>query len=105
MNTMLPIVSKILKRIMYNFFTNTSQRKILCPKQFDFQAGHSTDNPIIQIFNGILGAFENDLHTLGGLVDLCYWVDLLAFATVDNTIMLKKLNGIYHMVQVVTMTL
>ena len=62
---------------MYNgFYKYKLEKRILYPKEFDFQADHSTDHPIIQFINKILEAFENNLHTMGVLIDpfkcLCY---------------------------------
>ena len=50
--SVLPCFSNIPERIMYNCFLKcTLGNKILYPKQFGFQVGHSTDHAIIQLDN------------------------------------------------------
>ena len=45
--SMLPCFSNIPERIMYNSFHKyVLEKKILYPKQFDFQVGNSTDHAI-----------------------------------------------------------
>ena len=44
--------------------------KIINPKQFGFQFGHSTDDIVIQLDDRIFGAFENNLCTLGVFINL-----------------------------------
>ena len=62
----LPCLSKILERIIYNrLFSYVSQEKILYSKQFGFQLGHSTKHAILQLANQIHESFENNLYTLG----------------------------------------
>ena len=47
-----------------------SQEKILCSKQFGFQSGRSAEHTILQLTNQIHESFENNLYTLGVLIDL-----------------------------------
>ena len=50
--SVLPCLSKILERIMYNrLFSYVSQEKILYSKQFGLQSGHSTEYAILQLAN------------------------------------------------------
>ena len=46
------------------------ENKLLYPKQFGFQFGHSTDHAIIQFVDQIFEAFENNLYTLGVFIGL-----------------------------------
>ena len=51
--------SKILERIMYNrLYQYLTENKILYPKQFGFQKGHSTEHIIVQLVDQILETFE-----------------------------------------------
>ena len=55
---------------MYNGFHKcVLENKILYPKQFGFQVGHSTDHAIVQLDDQIFEAFENNLFTLGVFID------------------------------------
>ena len=49
--SVLPCLSKILERIMYNrLCTFLTENNLLYEKQFGFQAGHSTDNAIVELY-------------------------------------------------------
>ena len=63
------------------------ENNILHSKQFGFQNGHSTDHTVVRLVDQIIGSFENSKYTLGVLIDLSE-----AFNTVDNSILLKKLE-------------
>ena len=86
--SVLPCFSKILERIMYNrLYNHLIKNKLLYPKQFGFQKGHSTEHAIIHLVDQINDNFENNKFTLGVFIDLSK-----AFDTVDHKILLKKLN-------------
>ena len=73
---------------MYNRLNkHLSNLKILYPKQFSFQKGHSTDHALLQLVNQIYESFERNEYTIGDFIDLSK-----AFDTVDHNILLKTLE-------------
>ena len=86
--SILPCLSKLLERIMYNrLYDYLVQNNILYNKQFGFQNGHSTDHAVIQLVDEIMKSFDQNLFTLGIFIDLSK-----AFDTVDHKILTKKLE-------------
>ena len=71
---------------MYNrLYKHLSNSKIIYPKQFGFQKGHSTGHALLQLVDQIYESFERNEYTVGVLIDLSK-----AFDTVDHNILLKK---------------
>ena len=86
--SVLSCFSKILEQIMYNRLCQyLTENKILYPKQFAFQTGHSTEHTIRQLAGQILEFFEHNKYTLGVFIDLSKALD-----TLDHSILLKKWN-------------
>ena len=86
--SVLPCFSKIFERLMYNqLYRHISNSKILYPKLFGFQKGHSTDHALLQLGGQIYKSFECNEYTIGVFIDLSK-----AFDTVDHNILLKKLE-------------
>ena len=51
---------------MYNrLYQYLTENKILYPKEFGFQTGHSTEHAIVQFVDQILESFEYSKYTLG----------------------------------------
>ena len=71
---------------MYNrLFKHLSNSKILYPKQFGFQKGHSTDHSLLQLVDQIYESFEHRESTIRVFIDLSK-----AFDTVNQNMVLKK---------------
>ena len=86
--SVLPCFSTILERLMYNrLYKHLSNSKILYPKQFRLQKGHSTDYALLQLVDQIYESFERNEYTIGVFIDLSK-----AFDTVDHNNLLKKLE-------------
>ena len=92
--SILPVISKLLERIMYNrIYKHITKNNLLYTKQFGYQAKNSTSFAIIKLIDQIAKAFDENKFTLGIFIDLSK-----AFDTVDHSILLEKLKyyGIKH---------
>ena len=86
--SILPVFSKVLKRITYNrVYNHLDCKGLLYEKQFGFQRNNSTEYAILQLTRDITSSFEKGEYTLGVFIDLSK-----AFVTIDHQIVLKKLQ-------------
>jgi retron-type reverse transcriptase len=72
------------------------RNQVIFQGQFDFRSNHSTTHAILLIADKIQKAVKNKMYSCGIFLDLCK-----AFDTVNDTILLKKLenSGIRGIVQ------
>ena len=67
-------------------YKHLSNLKILYPKQFGFQKGHSTDRALLQLVNQIYKYFQRSEYTIVS-------IDLpKVFDSVSHNILLKKMT-------------
>ena len=86
--SLLPVVSKVLERVVYTRLYNFLQKEqLLYNSQYGFRTKHSTINAITEFVGKVLNGFENDQYTLSIFLDLSK-----AFDTIDHNIMLHKMN-------------
>ena len=85
--SLLPLVSKIFEKVMYNrlslFF---QQQKILYKKQFGFQKGKSTELALIDLVANVISSLEKGETPCAVFLDFAK-----AFDTVDHSILVQKL--------------
>ena len=87
--SVLPCLSKILERIVYNrTYDFLTKNEILYKQQYGFRSNHSTYMAVLDFVNNISDAIDKDKHTIGIFMDLSK-----AFDTIDHNILLNKL---YH---------
>ena len=88
--SILPVISKILEKIIYLQISNfINEENIISRSQFGFRKKHSTYMPIMLIQEYITKALENNNIVVGIYLDLSK-----AFDTVDHEILCRKLNAI-----------
>ena len=94
---MLPVLSKLLEKIVYNRLTNfINTNEILYKHQFGFRPNHSTNIAHITLIDRIMKLLDNGDVVLGVFLDFSK-----AFDTVNHDILLRKLyrygiRGIPH---------
>ena len=87
---LLPLISKILKKIVHDQMIDyLTQRNILYKYQSGFRTKHSTDLCLSYLNNKILKGSDNGIFTGMIIIDL-----QKAFDTIDHNILLEKLKAI-----------
>ena len=86
--SVLPVVSKLLERLMYNrLICYINENKLLYKLQFGFQNGKSTEMALIILMDNISEALDRGECVIGVFLDFSK-----AFDTVDHLILKMKLN-------------
>ena len=88
--SILPVVSKVLERIVYKQMHNyLEHNNLIYAFQSGFRSAHSTDTALTFLADKLRANMDNGLYTGMVLIDL-----QKAFDTVDHTILTKKLKAI-----------
>ena len=86
--SVLPVLSKLIERLMYNrLIQYINENKLLYKYQFGFQTGKSTHMTLIVLLDKISEALERGECVIGVFLDFSK-----AFDTVDHSILLKKMH-------------
>ena len=86
--SVLPVLSKILERLMYNrLLSFINQHKILYKLQFGFRGDHSTAMALMTLVDNISKSIDNGEFTLGVFLDFSK-----AFDCLNHDILFKKLE-------------
>jgi exonuclease III len=85
--SILPFFAKYFEKIMHHRLNNYVEKShIIFPYQYGFQSGRSTFMPLMDMYDKISKAFENNEYSIGIFFDLAK-----AFDTVNHEILFKKL--------------
>ena len=86
--SVLPMISKIFERIMYNRLMDyLNKYNILCKTQFGFRNKYSTYMALIQLMEKISDAIDKGEYVLGVFIDFSK-----AFDTINHDILIDKLQ-------------
>ena len=87
--SVLPVMSKVLERIMYNrVYTFLQDLELLYKFQFGFRPNHSTELALMLSVDKIISALDKNNFVLGVFLDFSK-----AFDTIDHNILLQKLEN------------
>ena len=85
---MLPIISKVLERIVFNQITDYMETNCLMhPNHHGFRSGHSTVTCLIQMYDKWVEAIEQNDYT-----GVCFLDLSAAFDMVDHSLLVQKLS-------------
>ena len=86
--SLLPIIGKILEKIMFSRVYNFIQKtEIITKSQYGFQKDKSTEDALMELHTKVIDAFENKKVAYGIFLDFAK-----AFDTVNHEILLHKLE-------------
>jgi len=87
--SVLPCLSKILERLVYNRLYNyLTHHHLLLDNQFGFRSKHSTDMAIAHLTQSISESLDKKFPTIGVFIDLSK-----AFDTINHEILITKLSN------------
>ena len=87
--SVLPVMSKVLEKIMYNrVYSFLQDLKLLYEFQFGFRPKHSTELALMLSVDKIISALDRNNCVLGVFLDFSK-----AFDTIDHNILLQKLDN------------
>ena len=87
--SMLPVLSKLLERLMYNRLIHyINENRLLYKLQFGFQKGRSTEMALIVLMDHLSEALDKGEYVIGVFLDFSK-----AFDTVDHSILQMKLSN------------
>ena len=88
--SLLPVISKVLEKIVYNnMMMHIETNEILYCQQYGFRKNHSTCDAVVNLASEILTAFGNDHMVLSVFIDL-----RKAFDSVSHGLIIEKLRKI-----------
>ena len=85
--SLLPVLSKILEKIVHNRLYSFLSQSNFYDLQFGFRKNHSTSHAAAVVVENITKSFEDNEYTLGVFLDFSK-----AFDAIDHSILLSKLN-------------